>query len=152
VAAASGRHVLYREIAEDIRERIRSGKLAPGEPVGYLPDLRARYGAAQNTVRDALKVLAGEGLIYTVPGKGSFVADDAAAIAARDPADRGQDDSAALSELAGELRAEMAQELGRIEANLVELYGRTGNDYPWEERPGGERPAGQEGEDREQRA
>lgn len=130
---ASGRHVLYREIAEDIRERIRAGKLAAGEPVGYLPELRERYGAAQNTVRDALKLLAGEGLIYTVPGKGSFVADGAAArIAEGRPSDQDRDVSALREQLAG-MRADMAEALGRIEGNLVELYGKTGNEYPWEE-------------------
>ena len=41
------------------------------------------------------------------------------------------------AEVAG-LRTELAETLGRIEGNLVELYGKTGNDYPWEEGPAGE--------------
>ena len=72
-------------IADDLRQRIRGGRIQPGEPIGSLDTLRGRYGAAQNTIRDALKLLATEGLVYTVPGKGTFVAEE---IQAAEPSDR----------------------------------------------------------------
>lgn len=63
---------MYETIADDLRRRIHSGRIKTGEPVGSLPVLQRRYGAAQNTVRAALRILADEGLVFTVPGKGTF--------------------------------------------------------------------------------
>jgi hypothetical protein len=51
-----------------------------------------------------------------------------------------------------ELRTELTEALGRIEGNLVELYDKTGNDYPWEDLPDGARPADEKGDSHEQRA
>src|SRR5450631_3226508 len=67
---------MYRQIAEDLRLRIESGDLAPG---GQLPtelELRDRYNASRNTVRDAIKWLMNLGLVETRPGQGTFVAED----------------------------------------------------------------------------
>jgi GntR family transcriptional regulator len=71
--AADGTRVLYREVAADIRARIRSGTLAPGEQLGSLRAMGEEYGIAVNTLRDALRLLRDEGLVETLPGKGSFV-------------------------------------------------------------------------------
>jgi GntR family transcriptional regulator len=64
---------MYRQIAEDLREQIESGELARG---GQLPtelELRERYTASRNTVRDAIKWLTNLGLVETRPGQGTFV-------------------------------------------------------------------------------
>jgi len=53
----------YRLIAKDLRDSIESGTVPPG---GRLPtelELRDRYGASRNTVRDAVKVLIRSGLV-----------------------------------------------------------------------------------------
>ncbi len=66
---------LYRQIAEDLRQKIESGVL-PDPPDGPLPsevDLIEAYGASRNTVRDAIKWLISGGLIETRPGQGTFV-------------------------------------------------------------------------------
>jgi GntR family transcriptional regulator len=67
---------LYRQIAEQLRAQINSGELAPG---GQLPtelELRERYSASRNTVRDAIKWLTSLGLVETRPGQGTFVVND----------------------------------------------------------------------------
>jgi GntR family transcriptional regulator len=64
----------YLRVAADLRERIRSGRLGPGENVGTNKELADRYRVAAMTVRSALDVLRGEGLIVSQRGRGTFVA------------------------------------------------------------------------------
>ena len=64
---------MYRVIAEELRRQIESGQLAPG---GQLPtelELRERFSASRNTIRDAVKTLVTLGLVVTRPGQGTFV-------------------------------------------------------------------------------
>jgi DNA-binding FadR family transcriptional regulator len=64
----------HEEIAAGIRKRILSGDLAPGDrAVASLDAAAAEHGVAVGTVREALRLLAGDGLVVTRPGKGSFV-------------------------------------------------------------------------------
>jgi GntR family transcriptional regulator len=51
---------MYRQIAEDLRLRIDSGDLPPGEQPPTELRLRDRYNASRNTVRDAIKWLANQ--------------------------------------------------------------------------------------------
>jgi GntR family transcriptional regulator len=64
---------MYRQIAEDLRAQIESGKLRPGQQLRTEPELREHYGASRNTVRDAIKWLITRGLVETRPGQGTFV-------------------------------------------------------------------------------
>jgi GntR family transcriptional regulator len=65
---------LYRQIADDLRQKIENGELAPGSQLPTELELRERYGnASRNTVRDAIKWLTGRGLVTTQPGRGTFV-------------------------------------------------------------------------------
>jgi GntR family transcriptional regulator len=64
---------IYRRIAQELRQQIKSGVHEPG---GQLPtelELAERYEASRNTVRDAIKWLAANGLVETRPGQGTFV-------------------------------------------------------------------------------
>ncbi len=63
----------YREVAEDLRTKIRKGRIKPGEKLPALPDLQEKYKASAGVVRDALKQLAVERLIETKHGVGSTV-------------------------------------------------------------------------------
>jgi DNA-binding GntR family transcriptional regulator len=67
---------MYRQIAEDLREQIESGKLAPGSQLPTELDLRDRHNASRNTVRDAIKWLTNLGLVETRPGQGTFVSNE----------------------------------------------------------------------------
>jgi GntR family transcriptional regulator len=57
----------YLQLADRLRERIRSGEITS------LSDLTGATGLAVGTVRRAIDVLADEGLVRTVPGRGTFV-------------------------------------------------------------------------------
>ena len=64
---------MYRQIAEDLRVQVESGALEPGQKLRTEIELRERYGASRNTVRDAIKWLTTLGLVETRPGQGTFV-------------------------------------------------------------------------------
>jgi GntR family transcriptional regulator len=63
----------YRRIAEDLRTRIDSGDLAPGDQVPSENELIAIYGVARATVRNAIASLRASGLVITSRGKGTTV-------------------------------------------------------------------------------
>ncbi|RBQ21639.1 GntR family transcriptional regulator [Spongiactinospora rosea] len=67
----------YRQIADDLRERITSRALRPGERLPAEDRLASEWGVGKDTVRDALQILRGEGLIRTVRGQGSYVREPA---------------------------------------------------------------------------
>lgn len=66
---------MYRQIAEDLRQQIASGVLASGNQLPIELDLRDRYNASRNTVRDAIKWLTNLGLVEIRPGQGTFVSE-----------------------------------------------------------------------------
>jgi GntR family transcriptional regulator len=63
----------YQQIADELRERIESGEAPPGSKLPTERQLRQRYGASRNTVRDAIKKLVTQGLVETHAGRGTFV-------------------------------------------------------------------------------
>lgn len=65
----------YAQLAAILRERIRSGDLAPGGPVPSETALEQEFDLARGTIRKAIAVLREEGLIVTTKGKGSWVVD-----------------------------------------------------------------------------
>ncbi|MFG1612448.1 GntR family transcriptional regulator [Nonomuraea wenchangensis] len=64
---------VYTQIADRLRERIRSGEFAPGQVLPSEAELCRGFGVARNTVRRGLAVLEEEGLLVTVPAKGRMV-------------------------------------------------------------------------------
>ncbi len=64
---------MYRRIAEDLRDKIESGALSRGSQLPTEIELRERYDASRNTVRDAIKWLITRSLVETRPGQGTFV-------------------------------------------------------------------------------
>lgn len=67
----------YRQIAAQLRERINAGEFPPDVPLPSLVQIQQETGVAATTVVRALRLLVDEGLIYTVPGRGSFVRTEA---------------------------------------------------------------------------
>lgn len=65
---------LYQQLAAIIREQIRSGALPPRTMVPSVTRLAAEHDLAVVTVRNAIRLLKDEGLVVTVPGRGTFVA------------------------------------------------------------------------------
>ena len=64
----------YRQIAAWVAERIESGELEPDRPIPSEKTLMQEFeGVARTTVRRAVAYLRDEGLIYTIPQRGSYV-------------------------------------------------------------------------------
>ncbi len=73
-ALATGRRVpLHEQVCNSLRERILSGTLAPHARLPSEACLMQSFGVSRVTVRQGLKDLAAEGLVYSQQGKGSFV-------------------------------------------------------------------------------
>ena len=68
-----GETPLYLQIAAILRGQIERGELVPGRPVPSETQLMQRYEVARLTARKAVRVLAGEGLVKVVPGRGTYV-------------------------------------------------------------------------------
>jgi GntR family transcriptional regulator len=66
-------HAKYQQIADELRDQISSGELAPDDRLPSEPDLVRRFDASRNTVRLALAVLTNQGLVVTRQGLGTFV-------------------------------------------------------------------------------
>ncbi|WP_432056574.1 GntR family transcriptional regulator [Streptomyces sp. bgisy022] len=60
-------------IADDLRDQIATGRLKPGERLPSEAHLAAQYRVSTPTLRSALAVLQGEGLVEKAHGKGNFV-------------------------------------------------------------------------------
>ena len=63
---------LYQEVAERLRQRIFSHELAPGDWIDE-QRLAEQYGISRTPLREALKVLASEGLVELKPRRGCYV-------------------------------------------------------------------------------
>ena len=63
---------LYLEVADRVRELIEQGDLAPGERISE-KQLCERFGVSRTPLREALKVLASEGLVELLPNRGTRV-------------------------------------------------------------------------------
>jgi GntR family transcriptional regulator len=64
---------VYQQVAGILRRRIESGEIEPRRPVPSIRTLCQEYGIARATAAKSLRVLADEGLIRQVPGRGWFV-------------------------------------------------------------------------------
>jgi len=65
----------YRQLAGILRARIARGDWQPGRRMASESDLVQQYGLARSTVRRAIAVLVDEGTVFTVPQRGTFVAE-----------------------------------------------------------------------------
>lgn len=65
---------LYLDLAEQLRNTIADGTFPAGEELPSERQLALRFGAHRDTVRDALRVLVGEGLVVKRPGAPATVA------------------------------------------------------------------------------
>jgi DNA-binding GntR family transcriptional regulator len=63
----------YLQLADILRERIKSGELKSGERIPSVHDLVIETQLADATIRKAVRVLRDEGLVRTAPGRGVYV-------------------------------------------------------------------------------
>ena len=72
--SARDSYLTLQEIVErELRDRIVSAKLLPGTRIRE-PDLAEQFDVSRGPVREAIRALQGEGLLYTRSGKGTYVA------------------------------------------------------------------------------
>lgn len=108
----------YRQVANALREKIKTEGLEPGAKLGSLADLMAEHGVSVTVVRMALKELKDEGLVSSHPGKGNFVAGG--------PDDKNFRFQQAMQQL-GAIRQhseQMAEHLAALEGRLAGLESR----------------------------
>lgn len=67
----------YAQVADALRNRIRRGTWAHGEAIPTIDRLMAEFGVGRVTVRQAVQMLAREGLLSPEQGRGTFVTAEA---------------------------------------------------------------------------
>lgn len=60
----------YQRLADDLRQAILSGEIAPGDRLPIEAELGEQYNVGRSTVREALRLLLSEGLVVTMRGVG----------------------------------------------------------------------------------
>ena len=67
--------LMYEQVAEHIAARIEAGELTPGTKLPPERELASEYGVAYNTMRSSMEILRDRGLIVTMHGRGTYVAE-----------------------------------------------------------------------------
>ncbi len=67
--------LMYEQVAEHIALRIEIGELHRGQRMAPERELAVEYGVAYNTVRKAMEILRDRGLVVTMHGRGTYVAE-----------------------------------------------------------------------------
>ncbi len=110
-------HALYEEVAESLRQRIFSRELAPGSWIDELKIAQA-YGISRTPLREALKVLAAEGLVTMKVRRGAYVTE----VSEQDLAEvyhlLGLLESDAAGTVAAQASATQREELDRLHQQL----------------------------------
>ena len=66
---------IYEQIKEGLRKLVVSNALAANEKLPSVREMASKLAINPNTIQKAYRELEGEGYIYTVVGKGTFVAE-----------------------------------------------------------------------------
>ena len=124
---------LYEEVAELLRQRIFSNQLAPGSWIDELK-LAEEYGISRTPLREALKVLASEGLVTMKVRRGAYVTE----INAKDQRDvyhlLSLLEADAASVVAASASAEQLQDLQSLHQALVAAVADTDEFFEINER------------------
>lgn len=64
---------LYLRVAEDLRGRIESGELQPGDRLPSVAEISSRYGGSNSVASGAYRLLVDEGLVISRHGAGHYV-------------------------------------------------------------------------------
>lgn len=71
---------IYEQLYKDITRKAALGAIEQGEPLPSVRSLAQELGVNPNTVQKAYQMLEHDGIICSVPGKGSFLSGDVSAI------------------------------------------------------------------------
>jgi DNA-binding transcriptional regulator YhcF (GntR family) len=132
----------YQQIASELRRTIHAGEIEPGNKLPSSRELATEYGVAAMTVHQAIRVLRDEGLVNSHQGRGVFVRTDRDDAEQPDLPAQISDVQHRLSELTASLPANVGSEIsdlrrqvGLLQAQLIDLYAKTGHAYPHEDAP-----------------
>lgn len=140
----------YRRVADDLRAMINRGDLRVGDAIPSTAQLCARYKVSATVVRAAVSVLRSDGVVRGQPGKAVYVVATPQAIEnegvrlehlAAEVADLRDGLQVVTSRLADTADAdavdklseqvnELQRHVGQLQTELINLYGRTGQEYP----------------------
>lgn len=70
------RRLTYRQIADDLADRIAAGEYAPGDQLPTYPQLAELYSVSYATAHRAITMLQARGIVRGEQGRGVFVEDD----------------------------------------------------------------------------
>jgi GntR family transcriptional regulator len=105
----------YKQVADELRERIRDGRLPVGAQLPSITSLMDEFQVSITVVRMALSELRGAGLIATHQGKGAFVLESKAGASIPDG------DSSGLKSELRKQRVELRKLSERVAALEAEL-------------------------------
>ena len=71
------RQPVYEQIVDQVEQMILSGLMRPGEQLPSVLSLSLELSINPNTIQKAYAELDGRGIIYTLPGRGGFVSQNA---------------------------------------------------------------------------
>lgn len=69
---------VYEQVVEQTERFILAGILSPGDRIPSVRSLSVELSVNPNTIQKAVSELDRRGIVYSIPGKGCFVAPDAA--------------------------------------------------------------------------
>ncbi len=101
----------YRQLRDQVADRIRSGALEPGAPLPSIRELAASLAVSVITVKGAYDELEREGLIASQQGRGTFVSPQAQAASRKQIARDVEEQFAAAAERSKRLGVALAQTL-----------------------------------------
>src|SRR5437016_14212338 len=73
--ASTARRSLRHSIADNLRERMVAGELAPGDRLPGEPELARSLGVSRSSLRAAIALLEQDGLVRRLHGSGTYVTD-----------------------------------------------------------------------------
>ncbi|MBE6686400.1 MAG: GntR family transcriptional regulator [Ruminococcaceae bacterium] len=68
---------VYEQIISQIEEYVSKGILKPGDKIPSVRALSVKLSVNPNTIQKAFSELDAKGIIFSVPGRGCFIAEDA---------------------------------------------------------------------------
>lgn len=73
------RRLTYRQIADDLADRIAKGEYAPGDQLPSYAQLAALYNVSISTAARSIAILSDRGIVEGEPGRGVFVPEESSA-------------------------------------------------------------------------
>ncbi len=79
---AMSRQPVYSQIIDQIEQMVLTGLIRPGEQLPSVRSLSLELSLNPNTVQKAYAELDSQGILYTIPGRGCYISENAPAIIA----------------------------------------------------------------------